>query len=221
VPAQPGAPPPLRRDAQHNRDRIVHAARELFAQRGLQVTLNEVAHYAGVGVGTVYRRFPHKDALVEEVFESRLGEVRNLMRAAADDPDPWRGFTGFLYGSLELQAKDRALSDIILGAPLAAERISAMRAELVPIAVGLIDRARAAGQLRADFDVSDLPVLLLMVRTALDITRDTAPDAWRRFAQIALQGVRPQGSPVDPLTAAPIGVEHMDAVTQRYRPARL
>jgi AcrR family transcriptional regulator len=219
VPAQPTAPRPLRRDAQHNRDRIVQAARELFAERGLEITLNDVAHHAGVGVGTVYRRFPHKDALVEEIFESRLAEVGDLMRGAAADPDPWRGFTGFLYGSLELQAKDRALGEIILGAPLADERVSAMRAELVPIAAGLIDRARAAGQLRADFDVSDLPVLLLMVRTALDLTRDAAPDAWRRFAQIALEGVRPQGSPVEPFTVAPIGFDRINEIVQRWRPA--
>src|SRR5581483_188404 len=127
MPASSTPAGPLRRDAQHNRDRIVAAARELFAARGIEVTLNEIAHYAGVGVGTVYRRFPNKGLLVEEMFAARLDEVGELMRTAAADPDPWRGLTGFLYGSLELQAHDRALSDLVLGAPLADERIAAMR----------------------------------------------------------------------------------------------
>jgi AcrR family transcriptional regulator len=211
---------PLRRDAQHNRDRIVQAARELFAERGIETTLNEIAHYAGVGVGTVYRRFPDKDLLVAEVFESRLAEVAALMRAAADDPDPWRGLTGFLYGSLALQAKDRALSDIMLGAPLAAKRLRSLRAETVPIAARIIERARAAGELREDFDISDLPVLMMMIRTAVDLTRDTAPDAWRRFAQIALQGIRPSGRPVEPFTVAPIGAEHIDDIVEKWTPSR-
>lgn len=211
---------PLRRDAQHNRDRIVRAARELFAERGIEVTLNEIAHYAGVGVGTVYRRFPDKELLVAEVFESRMAQVADLMRAAADDPDPWRGLTGFIYGSLELQANDRALSDLVLGASTAVERLAELRAEMVPIAAGIIERARKAGELRADFDVSDLPVLQLMIRTALDLTRDTAPQAWRRFAQIALQGIRPSGRAVEPFTVGPIGAENINAVVERWRPAR-
>jgi AcrR family transcriptional regulator len=213
------AGPGLRRDAQRNRDRIVAAARELFAQRGIEVTLNEVAHYAGVGVGTVYRRFPHKDALVAEVFESRLAEVEVLIRAAADDPDPWQGLIGFIYGSLEVQATDRALSDILLGAPLAIERLRQMRAEMVPIAADLIERARRAGAVRADFDTSDLPVLLVMLRTALDVTRVAAPEAWRRFAAILLQGIRPPGSPVERLTVAPVGVEQIDAVMENWHPS--
>lgn len=212
---------PLRRDAQRNRDRIVAAARELFAERGMEVTLNEIAHYAGVGVGTVYRRFPDKDVLVEEVLQARFGEVADLMHRAAADPDPWRGLTGFLYGSLELQAQDRALSDILLGAPLSAQRLSAMRAAMVPVARDLIDRAHASGQLRADFDVSDLPVLVLMIRTAVDVTRTSAPEVWRRFAGIAIQGIRAAGAPLEPLAVAPIGIDRIDAVMESWRPMPL
>src|ERR1700694_204012 len=98
---------PLRKDAERNRQRIIEAATELFAERGLGVTLNDVAHYAGVGVGTVYRRYPDKADLIEEVFEHRLGELAGLAEAARDDPDPWKGLTNFLERSLELQARDR------------------------------------------------------------------------------------------------------------------
>jgi hypothetical protein len=109
------------------------------------------------------------------------------------------------------------LSDIINGAPIAVERMSAMRASLVPVAAGLIERARAAGQLREDFDVSDLPVVLLMIRTALNVTRGSAPDAWRRFAELALQGLRPDGAPVEPFTVAPVGADRIAAVMEDWR----
>lgn len=213
--ARPGA---LRADAQRNRDLIVHAAAELFAKRGLSVTLNEIAHYAGVGVGTVYRRFPDREALIEEVFEDRFEMVAALMRAAAAEPDAWRGLSGFVIGSLELQAKDRGLSDLLLGAPLAARQLRRKRTALVPIAANLVERAKVAGQVRADFDVSDLPVLILMIRTALDVTRDVAPEAWRRFAQIALQGIRSADAPVDRMSAAPIGAKRIDAVMEAWKP---
>jgi AcrR family transcriptional regulator len=70
---------PLRKDAERNRRRILDAARELFAERGLGVTLNDIAHHAGVGVGTVYRRFPDKSRLIEELFEQQIGELVALM----------------------------------------------------------------------------------------------------------------------------------------------
>src|SRR6059036_2995127 len=114
---------PLRRDAERNRQRILEAARELFAERGLGVTLNDMAHHAGVGVGTVYRRFPDKARLIDELFEQRLEEFVELMQAALDDPDPWQGFAAFLERALELQAADRGLRELILGAPGGHERV--------------------------------------------------------------------------------------------------
>src|SRR5436189_2462609 len=95
--------PALRKDAERNRQRILDAARELFAEQGLGVTLNDVAHHAGVGVGTVYRRFPDKSHLIEELFEKEVGELVSFMEEAVDDPDPWRGLTGCLRRNLELQ----------------------------------------------------------------------------------------------------------------------
>ena len=73
---------PLRRDAERNRQRILDAARELFTERGLAVTLNDIAHHAGVGVGTVYRRFPDRVQLIEALFEQRLEQIRELAEAA-------------------------------------------------------------------------------------------------------------------------------------------
>src|SRR6266511_4065497 len=146
---------PLRRDAERNRQRILDAARELFAERGLGVTLNDIAHHAGVGVGTVYRRFPDKAPLIDALFEQRLEEFVDLMNAALDDPDPWQGFAGFLERALELQAADRGLRELVLGAPGGHERVAQLRAQLYPLGARLVQRAREAGQLRADCEVED------------------------------------------------------------------
>jgi AcrR family transcriptional regulator len=93
---QAGTARPLRRDAERNRQRILKAAAEVFAERGLEVSLDEVARHAGVGVGTVYRRFPTKDDLIEALFMDRIDEVATLAEQAAQDPDPWAGLVSFM-----------------------------------------------------------------------------------------------------------------------------
>src|SRR3954451_17660303 len=80
---------PLRKDAERNRQRVLEAARELFAARGLGVTLNDVAHHAGVGVGTVYRRFPDKEMLIDTLLQEHLDEWQRIYDEGLDDPDPW------------------------------------------------------------------------------------------------------------------------------------
>src|SRR3954451_8548625 len=100
----PETPRPLRKDAERNRQRILDAARELFAERGLQATLDDVAHRAGVGVGTVYRRFPDKEQLIDALFESRLDQMAALAEDGLTDADSWRGLVTFLEGVLSLQA---------------------------------------------------------------------------------------------------------------------
>ncbi len=95
---------PLRRDAERNRQRILQAARELFTERGLSVTLNDIAHHAGCGVGTVYRRFPDKDLMIDALFEERIDEMVELANDGLANPDPWDGLVGFLERSLDAQA---------------------------------------------------------------------------------------------------------------------
>src|SRR5438270_2551864 len=92
---------PLRKDAERNRRRILDAAAELFTERGLGVTLNDIAHHADVGVGTVYRRFPNKELLIDALFEDRLAEFAKLAEDALTDSDPWHGLVGFLECALE------------------------------------------------------------------------------------------------------------------------
>src|ERR1700742_905052 len=113
MPRKPAPAPtsdkPLRKDAARNRARILEAARDLFQQRGLSASLNEIAHHAGVGVGAVYRHFPNKDELVEGLFEQRVAEIVARMEPALEDPDPWHGLTEFVRHSTDMQAADRGL----------------------------------------------------------------------------------------------------------------
>ncbi|HTU88445.1 MAG TPA: TetR/AcrR family transcriptional regulator [Solirubrobacteraceae bacterium] len=191
---------PLRKDAERNRQRILDAARELFAEQGLGVTLNDVAHHAGVGVGTVYRRFPEKTQLVEELFEQQIAQLIALMEEGLDDPDPWQGLTGFLRRNLEMQACDRAFRQIILGTPDGAQRVAQTRARMFPLGAKLVQRAKDAGALRSDFQPEDLPMLVLMLTTILDSARDVEPELWRRYLEIIIQGMRAQPDPPAPLT---------------------
>ena len=203
---------PLRRDAERNRQRILEAARELFAERGLGVTLNDIAHHAGVGVGTVYRRFPDKAQLIDALFEQRFEEFVELLDAALDDPDPWQGFAGFLERALELQAADRGLRELVLGAPGGRERVAQLRAQLYPLGERRVQRAREAGQLRADCEAQDIAILQLMLGLVIDAAQDVAPELWRRYLGIVFQGLRANPGPPAPLAPSALSPERMDEV---------
>jgi AcrR family transcriptional regulator len=211
---------PLRKDAERNRQRILDAARELFAERGLGVTLNDIAHHAGVGVGTVYRRFPDKAELIDGLFEQRVEELAAIMEEALTDPDPWRGLTGFLERLLTLQACDRGFKDLLLGTPDGLERVARIRARMFPLGAALIQRARDAGQLRPDIEATDIPMLQLMVSVVIDCARDYDPELWRRYFAIVLQGLRADPGPPPPLDVAPLPLEGVDQVMSAWKPPR-
>src|SRR3954452_23592273 len=105
---------PMRRDAQLNRERILAAAREVYAERGLAVTLDDIADRAGVGVGTVYRKYRNKDALLEELFEERVRELAALAEQSAAGPDAWAALVEFLERVTELFASDRSLEHFVV-----------------------------------------------------------------------------------------------------------
>jgi AcrR family transcriptional regulator len=203
---------PLRKDAERNRQLILDAAKELFAEHGLGVTLNEIARHAGVGVGTVYRRFPDKEVLIEDLFEQKVAQLVALMERSVADPDPWRGLVGFLEGSLELQACDLALKDLIAGGPESLGRIKTIRSRLFPLGEQLIRRAQDAGQLRGDLEPSDIPMLQVMLGGLIDGSRDVDPELWRRFLPIMLQGLRADPVPPTPLAHPPLALDDVDTV---------
>src|ERR1700712_3026544 len=100
------SPRPLRADAERNRLLILEVAAEVFAEKGLDAGFDEIARRAGLGAGTVYRRFPHRDQLIEALLTDRLSGVAQLAQQAAAHPDPWVGLVGFLQRSIEMQVRD-------------------------------------------------------------------------------------------------------------------
>jgi AcrR family transcriptional regulator len=205
VPADP-AEAPLRADAERNRQRLLDAARELFATQGIGVTLDDIARHAGVGTGTAYRRFPNKDALIEALMVDRIGEIGEIAEQCLQDPDPWRGFAGFFERSLALQASDRGLKDVLFSAGTGRTRVLAARQKIAPPVARLVKRAVDAGVLREDVGTSDVPAINLMLNTLVDFSRDVEPALYQRYLAIVLEGLRRRPDneplPLDPLTVA-------------------
>jgi AcrR family transcriptional regulator len=196
-----GAPErPLRRDAERNRRRILDAAGELFAARGLGVSLDEIAHHAEVGVGTVYRRFPDKAALIDALFDDQLETIVAIAEAALAEPDPWTGLERFVHDACEKQAANRGLKELLLGSRSGPVRVPQARDRIEPLVVRLVERAQAAGALRADVAAYDIPLIEIMIGSVADYTRDIDPDVWRRLLTIVLDGLRTRRDAPTPLT---------------------
>jgi AcrR family transcriptional regulator len=182
---------PLRRDAERNRQRILDTAVVLFAERGLGVSLDDIARHAGVGVGTVYRRFPDKEQLIDALFEDRLGEILAAANDSFEMSDPWEALVSFIVGSMELQVKDRGLKELLLGTSTAHARIEQGRQQIQPVVEAILARAQDAGVVRDDIVLSDLMLLQHAIGEVADYTREAAPEVWRRIMAIALDGLRP------------------------------
>src|SRR3954468_15896703 len=139
---------PLRADAERNRRKLLDAAAELFARKGLAVGLDEIARHAGVGVGTAYRRFPDKEQLIEALFDDRLEQIAALAERCAAREDAYAGLVEFVEGNVELQSTDQGLKELVFGSPHAIPRVRAARARIEPAVESLVARAQAAGQIR-------------------------------------------------------------------------
>lgn len=209
---------PLRKDAAANRERLLHAASELFAQRGLDVTLNDIAHHAGVGVATAYRRFNNKEEVIDALFEHRMTQVEDLARDAANDPDAWNGLLSFLEGGLELQHEDRGLNDIMNNPLLGDERVNQVRDRIAPLITELVEKAKAQGVVRPDLDQTDLIFIQLGLSEVMNRTRTIAPDLYRRYLAIFLDGIRTDRSDFTPLPAHALTADEThEAMTQARR----
>lgn len=208
----------LRRDAERNRQRILDAARVGFAERGLGITLDEVARLAGVGVGTVYRRFPNKELLIDALFEKRIGEIAAVAEAALREEDAWRGLRAFLEATISLLASDRGLRELVLGTAHTPERVAHGRSLLKPRVEALVARAQAQGALRPDVSGTDLPGILMMLDAIVDTTRDISPDNWRRALGIMLDGLAARRDGPSPLPAPALDEDQLDAALAAWRP---
>jgi len=208
---------PLRRDASRNRERVLEAARELFAERGLEVTMDEIARHAGVGVGTVYRRFRRREEIIEALFEQRMEEYLALAKGSLADPDPWHGLVAFLEQGLAMQAADRGLKELLVGHGHAAESGARVRARLLPVVARLVARAQEAGALRPDIGALDLPIVSLMLGQVIDFSHAVEPDLWRRYLALLLDGLRSEGRP---LPLAPLEPAQLNAAIAALHPQR-
>jgi AcrR family transcriptional regulator len=209
---------PLRADAERNRRRILDAAAELFSERGLGVTLNDVAHHAGVGVATVYRRYPDKDVLIDALFDERVDELVQIIGARLADPDPWNGLVGALADLVELQEGDAGLTELLLSSRRGRGGIAGLRERIAPLLGQLIERGKAAGVVRGDIERQDLAVIQIMLSAVINCSRDIAPGLWRRYLEILLQGLRAEPSaPRELATPAP-PPDQMRQVLQSWRP---
>jgi AcrR family transcriptional regulator len=210
---------PLRRDAERNRRRILAAAAGAFAEDGLAVTMDEIARRAGVGVGTVYRRFRDKELLIDALFEQRIDELVVLAEAARDDPDPWRGLVRFFETFLAVQAADRGLREVVLSGAHGHERVARARARIGPVAETLLERARAAGALRPDVAGPDLALIQVMLGAVADCTREVEPEAWRRFLALVLDGLRTRRDAPGELPVGPLDERRLDRAMAAWRPS--
>ena len=193
---------PLRADAVRNRERLLAAADELFAAKGLSVGLDEIARHAGVGVATAYRRFPDKSVLIQAMLEERVERIATLAEEALDEEDAWAGLVGFLEAALELHTTHRGLRELVLGGH-GDELAVRARMRLMPAAAEMFRRCKAQGTLRADVEFTDLPVLQLMISSLSEVGGPHAPGLWRRHLGIVLDGLRtpePRPLPVPALS---------------------
>jgi AcrR family transcriptional regulator len=191
----------LRADAERNRGRIIQAAREVFAERGLEASLNEIARRAGVGVATLFRRFPTRDDLITATFADKMTAYADAIDDALADPDPWHGFCRYVERVCEMQAEDRGFTDVLTVTFPAAKGFEAERDRSSAGFAELIARAKASGRLRPDFTHQDLPLMLMANAGVITGTRDAAPDAWRRLVGYLLQAC--QGKTAQPLPEPP------------------
>jgi len=209
---------PLRRDAERNRQRILRAAAEVFTERGLQATLDDVARRAGVGVGTVYRRFPDKEALVEALFTERLDALVGYAEHGLADPDPWAGLVFFLEQGAVLIAGDRGLRQLLMFATYGRDRVDQARARMLPVVSQMVQRAQEAGEVRADLRPTDVPLIEFMLSAAAEYAGQVRPEIWRRYLALLLDALRPTRAAA---TALPEPALSPDEMVQAMRSGTL
>jgi AcrR family transcriptional regulator len=211
---------PLRRDAERNRQRVLAAAAEVFNERGLDVSLDEIARHAGVGVGTVYRRFSTKEELVEALFMERLGSVAAIAEQALKAPDPWSGLVSFMERMAEIMAGDLGLRQILMFATYGRDLVAVARERNAPLVERLVERAQAAGQLRSDLRQTDIVFIVFVLTEAAQLAQAASPEIWRRYLTLILDGMRPGREGTTPLPVAALLPAEMEKSMRQAAPRR-
>ncbi|ALR11491.1 TetR family transcriptional regulator [Mycobacteroides saopaulense] len=202
-----------RQDAVANRERLVAAAREVFSERGLDATLDEVARRAGLGTGTAYRHFRDKHELASEILSEATEQIAKDARAALAITDPWRGLATFCERIAARHAADRGLYDALAGRGRAEDK-ERIWPNIVQPVTQLVERARTAGVIRADAQQEDIGVILTMLGPVYTL----GEQAWRRYLALLLDGLRAAGTAPLPVPAPRLSsLDDLTAAKRRQR----
>ncbi len=194
---------PLRADAARNRARVLDAARSAFAEAGLEVGVEEIARRAGVGKGTLYRRFPTKEALVFAIFEDILLEFERVSAEALEGDEPGQSFVAFLNTCAVMQAENQGFYDVVsrVGSQVITPEQSA---RFLAAAAGPLARAQAAGVVRDDLEPFDLLQIFRMLgATTREFSGGEPVDYWRRYLSLLLDAIRPAAATELPVRRSP------------------
>jgi AcrR family transcriptional regulator len=182
---------PLRADARRNREKVLAAAHAAFGEIGLEAQMEDIARRAGVGVGTIYRQFPTKEALVVALAEKHFAWLADTVEAAADgDGDAWARFAASIWGPAVQTVSDVALCEIIAGHPQAMHAAAIGQQRLEAATARLIAEAQATGAMRDDATVEDVRTVMCGFGHVAAAQRAGAPLSWERYLTIALDGLR-------------------------------
>ncbi|WP_207844311.1 TetR/AcrR family transcriptional regulator [Williamsia soli] len=214
-----GAPEarPLRRDAVRNAEKISAVAMEVFAEKGLETTMADVANRAGVGVGTVYRRFGDKDGLIDALFVEKTDEVIEVAQRALATRDPADALLQFVIEGAESMAANKGLRQLILeGAHTPGEHGVHALERLNPLIAKMVGAAQDGGWLRTFVEPSDFPVLLIALGAVRDFGGAEHPDLWRRTLYLLINGMRSDSTvPTD--ISAPAAVDEREINDAAHR----
>ena len=183
---------PQRKDAARNRELLIAAGREVFARRGIEASLDDVARQAGVGVGTAYRHFANKYELLSAIMTQSIDEFVLAVEATLDIEDPWTALVAFFEAGLAVQTRDRGLREVLLGAH-DAETMTGVQDRLMGPIDTLLKRAKRARVVRKDIETSDLGMIITMICSIADLAGDDHAELWRRYLDLCLEGLKPGG----------------------------
>ena len=210
-PAMTAVEKPVRKDVARNRGLLMQSAEELFAERGTEVTLEEIARHAGVGVATAYRHFASKSAIVEAMFESRIGKFLAVLHECESIADPREAFETYLYRICELQATDRGMREAI-SANHGIDKVAEFRDRGKPLFQRLFDRAKQAGAFRPECELSDIVVAFWMIGKVSDSTDRISPEQWRRQLTFLLDGLRAEAMPRQTPATPALSMEQIETI---------
>jgi AcrR family transcriptional regulator len=183
----------LRADAKRNLESILEAAAAEFAEHGLEACVADIAHRAGVGQATIFRRFETKDELILAVVERKLEAMLAVTAEAGERKRAWDGLRELMETAVEQNMRDRGLFEAVHERLKGDPRLLEKKAKLLEAVSGLVARAKAEGDLRRDVAPEDFPMLIAAAAQAGVIACETDPELWRRYLQIMLDGLRPEG----------------------------